>query len=84
MEKTILVYSTDWCPDSRRARAFLKRHRVAYENVNIDQNPEAAQIVEQITGGNRSVPTIVFPDGTILVEPGNEELAEKLGIDPRA
>ncbi|GIK10721.1 MAG: NrdH-redoxin [Anaerolineaceae bacterium] len=80
MEKNIIVYGADWCPDCRRTRAFLKRHEVAYEDVNIEENPEAAETVKRINGGNRSIPTIVFPDGSILVEPSNNELAEKLGI----
>lgn len=80
MTERIIVYSTDWCGDCRRARKFLDDHGIAYDNVNIDQNAEGEAFVKRVNNGNRSVPTIVFPDGSILVEPGTGQLAEKLGI----
>ena len=80
MGNQIIVYSAEWCGDCRRTKRFLEEHQIAYENVNIEQVPEAVEIVTRLTNGNRSVPTIVFPDGTILVEPSNAQLAEKLGI----
>ena len=80
MGNQIIVYSADWCGDCRRTKRFLEEHQIAYENVDIEQNPEAVEIVKGINNGNRSVPTILFPDGTILVEPSNAQLAEKLGI----
>jgi mycoredoxin len=80
MADKIIVYSTDWCGDCRRAKRFLEEHGVAYENVNIEQTPGAVEIVKKYNNGNRSGPTIVFPDGSILVEPSNAQLAEKLGI----
>jgi len=81
MRDKITVYSTTWCGDCRRAKRFLDDNNVAYELVNIDENPEAVELVEKINRGYRSVPTIVFPDGSILVEPSNSELANKLGIE---
>jgi len=81
MADTIIIYSTDWCGDCKRAKRFFDEHGIAYENVNIDQNPEGKAYVEKVNNGNRSVPTIVFPDGSILVEPRTSQLAEKLGID---
>ncbi len=80
MGNQIIMYSTDWCPDCRRAKRFLDEHGIAYENVDIEESPEAEQIVRKLNNGNRSVPTIVFPDGTILVEPSNAQLAEKLAL----
>lgn len=74
------MYSAVWCPDCKRSRRFLDEHGIACENVDIEATPEAEQIVRRLNNGNRSVPTIVFPDGTILVEPSNAQLAEKLGI----
>jgi glutaredoxin len=82
--KTIMFYSTAWCPDCTRARAFLDKQRVAYVNVDIDENPEGRAVVEKLNRGNRSVPTIVFPDGTSLVEPSNAQLAQKLGLAGKA
>lgn len=80
MAEKIIMYSTDWCGDCRRAKRFLDGHQVAYENVNIEQVPEGLEIVKKLNNGNRSVPTIVFPDGSILVEPSNIQLAQKLGV----
>ena len=81
MGDKIIVYSTAWCGDCRRAKRFFDEHGIAYENVNIEQNAQAMEFVKRINNGNRSVPTIVFPDGTILVEPQTGQLAEKLGIN---
>ena len=80
MADKIIMYSTDWCGDCRRAKRFLDEKQIAYENVNIEQIPEGLEIVKTLNNGNRSVPTIVFPDGSILVEPSNVQLAEKLGV----
>lgn len=80
MTDKIIVYSTDWCGDCRRAKRFLDEHGIAYENVDIEQNPEGRAFVEKVNNGMRSVPTILFPDGSILVEPRTGQLAEKLGI----
>ena len=81
---TIVVYGTTWCPDCRRAKQFLGDQRVRYTFVNIEQDAEAMAYVERINRGMRSVPTIVFPDDDILVEPSNADLAAKLGLHTRA
>jgi thioredoxin reductase (NADPH) len=80
----ITVFGATWCPDCRRAKEFLGEQRVAYDWIDLEQHPEATELVERINGGSRSIPTIVFPDGSHLVEPGNDELAEKLGINRSA
>jgi mycoredoxin len=80
MEKTIVVYGVDWCGDCLRTRRFLNNNKVNYTFINIDQNTEAEQFVLVTNKGMRSVPTIVFDDGSILVEPRTSTLAEKLGI----
>jgi len=80
MTDTIIVYATSWCPDCRRAKKFLIDHGIPFEYVDIDKNREGHAYVKQVNHGNRSVPTILFPDGSILVEPDNSQLAEKLGI----
>lgn len=84
MPDTIIVYATSWCGDCRRAKKFLDDHGIAYETVDIDQNADGEAFVKQVNHGNRSVPTIVFPDGSILVEPRTSQLAEKFGIDLEA
>lgn len=77
---TILMYGANWCPDCRRAKAFFGEQRVQYEYIDLDQQPEFVAVVERLNDGMRRIPTIIFPDGAILVEPSNEELARKLGL----
>jgi glutaredoxin-like protein len=74
----IKVYGTTWCPDCVRAKGVLARHSIEYDWIDISGDSEARAYVEQVNRGNRSVPTIVFPDGSVLVEPSNVELEKKL------
>lgn len=80
----IMVYSTVWCPDCKRAKQFFGEQRIAYSNVDIEQNKKAMAFVEKINNGMRIIPTIIFPDGEILVEPSNAQLAQKLGLTTKA
>ncbi len=74
----IILYGTSWCGDTRRVREYFEINKIEFLWIDIDRDPEAAAIVEDITGGYRSVPTIVFPDGSSLVEPSTYALKEKL------
>jgi thioredoxin reductase (NADPH) len=78
--KGIIVYGTTWCPDCRNAKNFLGEHRIQYTWVDIEQDATAMAEVERVNHGRRSVPTIVFPDESVLVEPSDEDLARKLGL----
>ena len=80
----IMVYSTVWCPDCKRAKQFFGEQRVAYTNVDIEQDKRAMAFVEEVNNGMRIIPTIIFPDGELLVEPTNAQLAEKLGLTTKA
>ncbi len=82
-EKTdakIKMYATTWCGDCRMAKRWFDSHGVSYHYINIEEDEQAADLVVKVNGGRRSVPTIVFPDGSILVEPSARELAEKFSI----
>jgi thioredoxin reductase (NADPH) len=81
---SLIVYSTVWCPDCKRAKRFLGEQRIPYVNIDIEHDPEAMAYVEEVNDGKRIIPTIVFPDGSVLVEPSNAELAQKLGLSTRA
>jgi mycoredoxin len=74
----ITVYATTWCGDCHRAKRVLDRHRVAYRWIDVDEDDGAAAEVIRLNRGYRSVPTIVFPDGSILTEPSDPELEAKL------
>lgn len=78
---TVIIYATEWCFDCRRARKFLDLHQIPYEWINIDRDPKAEQYVLKVNRGMRSVPTLVFSDGSILVEPSEVQLANKLGLN---
>jgi mycoredoxin len=77
-DSQIIVYGTNWCGDCRRARKFLDSYNIPYQWINIDHDNQSEQVVIKINRGMRIVPTILFPDGTILVEPSNSKLAEQL------
>lgn len=77
MEK-IKIYGTRWCGDCKRALRILDEHQVDYDWVDIDQNKDGEAFVKTTNQGNRSVPTIIFPDGSMLVEPPNQKLIDKL------
>ena len=74
----IVMYTTKYCSDCNRAKAFFEANNVPYLRVDIEGNAEATYFVMNINQGYQSVPTIVFPDGTILVEPNWEQLRAKL------
>ena len=74
----IVLYGTQWCPDCFRARRVLTKNKIEYLDIDIDNDPQGESFVKEVNGGNRSVPTIIFPDGAIMVEPSNKELKEKL------
>lgn len=76
----IRMYGANWCPDCRRAKTFFGEQRVHYDYIDIEQQPEAIAEVERLNNGMRSIPTIIFPDGSILVEPSNAQLAQQLGL----
>jgi len=80
MDQKLRVIGASWCPDCKRAKTFLGQHRIEFEWVDMESDPTAQEEVERINGGKRIIPTIIFPDGSILTEPSNDELAEKLGI----
>ena len=80
----LTVYGAPWCPDCRRSKMFLMEQRVPFGWVDIDADAEARALVERLQGGGRTIPTIVFEDGSHLLEPSNAELAEKLGLKLRA
>lgn len=74
----IKIYGTRWCGDCKRALRILDEHQTDYDWVDIDQNKDGEAFVKSTNQGNRSVPTIIFPDDTILVEPSNQVLIDKL------
>jgi len=77
-ETKIKFYGTTWCPTSRRAKRQIIEKGIDFEWINIDEDQDGRAYVMEVNNGYRSVPTIVFPDGDILVEPSRMKLEEKL------
>lgn len=75
--EVITVFSANWCPDCKRARQLLDDKGIMYSPVDIGKDNEAFLFVEKLTKRVK-IPTIIFPDGTIMIEPSNESLAHKL------
>ena len=80
MNDQIILYGTDWCGDCHRARWFFDNYGIDYTDIDIDSDPGAAAKVIAINQGNRTVPTIVFEDGSVLVEPSIQQMMDKMGI----
>lgn len=74
----IIMYGTNWCGDCHLARMILGRFNIPYTDIDIDSNPEAEAIMLELNDGSRTVPTIIFPDGSKMLEPSRKELQEKL------
>jgi len=73
----IVMYTTQYCADCLRAKKFFEANEIPFVSVGLEGDAEATEFVIQVNNGYRSVPTIVFPDGSILVEPSWEELKAK-------
>ena len=70
----IVMYSVEWCPDCRRAKFFFKRKKIEVLEVDVNTDKQAEEFVKGLNNGNRSVPTIIFPDGSMMVEPSSADL----------
>lgn len=77
MAEKILVHGTTWCHDTARSRKCLERLGIDYEWVDIAKELDGCAFVQWVNKGNRTVPTILFPDGSVLVEPSDAELEQK-------
>ncbi len=80
----IHIYGADWCPDCRRAKRFFNKHGIPYVWHDTAADPEAARFVRQANDGGAIIPTIVFPDGSMLMEPTTPQLIAKMQSLPGA
>jgi len=80
-QPVLTVYGAPWCPHCKRVKKFLAAHRVRYASVDIDEHPEALKRLKELQGGGQIIPpTVVYADGTHEVNPGDEELARRIGL----
>ena len=76
----IILYGADWCPDCRRAKAYLKENNIEYQFIDVDLDEQATKKVESINNGKRIIPTIII-NGKSYTNPDNSKLAAALGIN---
>jgi mycoredoxin len=78
MSDSFTLYSTPWCGYCHRLKSQLRREGISFAEVDIEEVPDAAAIVEQANGGNQTVPTLVFADGSALTNPSLAQVKAKL------
>ncbi|GEL21683.1 NrdH-redoxin [Pseudonocardia sulfidoxydans NBRC 16205] len=74
------MYSTQWCGYCRRLKLQLDESGIEYKEIDIERNADAARFVEGVNGGNRTVPTILFPDETTATNPSLAQVKAKLDV----
>ena len=79
-DQDVLLYVNAWCGDCRRAVRFLDEYEIPYRTIDLDDHPEAAEIVMSLNRGSRSVPTILVDGAHVATEPSRAELASIFGI----
>jgi mycoredoxin len=74
----VTLYTTSWCGYCARLKGQLRRAGIAYAEVDIEQRPEGADVVAKVNEGNRTVPTVVFKDGSALTNPSVAQVSQKV------
>jgi len=80
MADKLTMYSTPWCGYCQRLKAQLGREGIEFTEIDIEQDPESADFVMSVNGGNQTVPTVVFPNGHALTNPSLAQVKEILGL----
>lgn len=75
---SITMFTTSWCGYCKRLKMQLDREGVPYTEVNIEETPGTAEIVESFNDGNQTVPTVIFPDGSAVTNPSLATVQERL------
>ena len=79
MAQPLIMYTTTWCAFCRRLKSQLAAEGIEITEVNIEEEPEAADYVMSVNGGFQTVPTVLFPDGTALTNPSATAVKQRLG-----
>jgi mycoredoxin len=75
---SFVMYSTPWCGYCKRLKSQLADLGISFDEINIEEIPGSAEIVEKVNGGNQTVPTLVFSDGSAMTNPSAKQVQEKL------
>jgi len=81
MTDKLTMYSTPWCGYCQRLKAQLGREGIEFTEIDIEQDPDSADFVMSVNGGNQTVPTVVFPNGQALTNPSLAQVKEILGLN---
>ena len=79
MSAPLTMYTTQWCAFCRRLKYQLARDGITMTEVDIERDPAAAEYVMSVNGGNQTVPTVVFPDGSVMVNPSALQVKKRMG-----
>lgn len=79
MAQPLTMYTTTWCAFCRRLKSQLALGGIEITEVNIEEDPAAADYVMSVNGGNQTVPTVVFPDGSAMTNPSAKDVIHRLG-----
>jgi len=74
----VTMFSTSWCGYCRRLKTQLDAQGIGYREINIEDVPGTAELVEKLNGGNQTVPTVIFPDGSAATNPSLNDVKAKL------
>lgn len=75
----LVLYGADWCGDCRRAKVWLRENNVPFTEVDVENDDAARDRAIEIANGRKNIPVLVLPNGTVLIEPTNAQLAAALG-----
>ena len=79
-QQALTMYTTTWCGYCRRLKSQLESAGIGFAEIDVEQVPDAAAFVESVNQGNRTVPTVVFPDGSAATNPSLAQVRERLGV----
>lgn len=77
---TITMFSTEWCSYCKRLKKMLTSEGIAYTEINIEHTAGTPELVESLNGGNQTVPTVIYPDGSAATNPSLNDVKAKLGL----
>ncbi|AJT41095.1 mycoredoxin [Psychromicrobium lacuslunae] len=77
---TITMFSTSWCGYCRRLKTQLDAQGIGYQEINIEEVPGTAELVEKLNDGNQTVPTVIFPDGSSATNPSLAEVQQRIAV----
>ena len=77
---TITMFSTEWCGYCKRLKKMLESEGIGYTEIDIENTPGTPELVEAVNGGNRTVPTVIYPDATTATNPSLNDVKAKLGV----